>query len=121
LFGLSALALAAIGVYGLMASEVASRLREMAIRCALGASRATLLIATLSQGLLLTAWGLLLGVAGSLAVTRALESLLFDTSPNDLATMAVVLGILLTASTVACLLPALRAARIDPAITLKVE
>ena len=104
-----------------MASDVASRLREMAIRCALGASRATLLVRTLGQGLLLTAWGLLLGFAASLAVTRALESLLFDVSPIDPATMAVVLGILLTASTAACLLPALRAARIDPSITLKLE
>jgi putative ABC transport system permease protein len=121
LFGFAALALAGVGVYGLIAGDVASRSREIGIRSALGASRLTLLTATLRQGLALTVWGVLIGLAGSLAVTRALVTLLFNVSPTDPLTLVSVLGMLAAVSAAACFLPALRAARIDPAMTLRVE
>jgi putative ABC transport system permease protein len=120
-FGLAALGLAAIGVYGLIAGDVGSRMREIGIRSALGASRVNLLAGVMRQGLALTTWGVLIGIAGSLLVMRALAALLFGVSPVDPLTLCGVATLLMVVSSGACFLPALRAARIDPSVTLRLE
>ena len=120
-FGLAALALAAIGVYGLIAGDVGSRMREIGIRCALGASRAGILGGVMQQGLTLTAAGIGVGLAGSIAGSRAIASLLFSVSPLDAVTLFGVALLLLGVSALASLIPACRAASMDPSITLRVE
>jgi putative ABC transport system permease protein len=120
-FGLAALALCAVGVYGLLAGDVGSRMREIGIRRALGASRIAVLAGVMRQGVSLTLWGALVGLGGSLLLVKALVTLLFGVSPIDPVTLLGVVTLLFAVSFVACLLPALRAPRIDPSITLKVE
>ena len=120
-FGLAALGLAAIGVYGLIAGDVGSRLRELGIRSALGASRISLLAGVMRQGIALTTWGVLVGIAGSLLAMRGLATLLFGVSPIDPLTLAAVVTLLMAVSSTACFLPAIRAARIDPSVTLRLE
>jgi putative ABC transport system permease protein len=116
-----ALALTAIGIYGMLSFTVARRTSEIGTRMALGASSAHVLRLVLNQGARPVAIGLAAGLAGAVALTRALASLLFGVQPNDLAsyvaTSALVLGIGLLAS----YLPALRATRIDPLAALRSE
>ena len=120
-FGLAALVLAAIGIYGVLSGSVTERTREIGVRAALGASRRTIVSLVLRQALALTAIGIAIGVAGGLVASRALATLLFGVSRADPATYAVVVSLLAAVSTIACWVPAWRAARIDPAVVLKAE
>jgi len=120
-FAFAALALAAIGIYGVLSGSVAERTREIGVRTALGASRREIVTLVLRQGLTLTTVGVLLGVSGALAASRALVTLLFGVSHLDPLTYVGVVGLLLLVSGVACWIPAWRAAGVDPSITLRAE
>jgi putative ABC transport system permease protein len=116
--GLVGLALAAVGIYGVVAFFVSQRTREIAVRLALGAGPRDVVSLVMRQGLRPVLFGLLAGVAGALAAGRALQVVLFGVSPVDALTLVVVGLILLSFATLACLLPARRASRVDPARTL---
>jgi putative ABC transport system permease protein len=120
-FGVIALGLACIGLYGLIAFSVAQRFREIGLRVALGASRAGIFRMILGDGFRLTALGILLGLAGVVSSAQFLRSLLFEINPLDPTTLVAVVGILLLVSAVACYLPALRATNADPASVLREE
>ena len=120
-FGGLALTLAAVGVYGVMAYTVSQRTREMGIRLALGARAATVRGLVLREGLAMALGGILIGVAGALALTRLLTTQLFGVSPTDPVVIAVVAGTLAMVSVVACLIPAVRATRVDPIEALRSE
>ncbi|HEX9894807.1 MAG TPA: FtsX-like permease family protein, partial [Gemmatimonadales bacterium] len=121
IFGLLALIVAAVGLYGVMAYSVATRTREFGVRGALGASAGTIAGQVLSEGLRLTLLGLVIGGVAALGGAGLIASLLFDTSPRDPVVFATVTGALLLAAGVASLLPAVRAARIAPADALRTE
>jgi macrolide transport system ATP-binding/permease protein len=114
-----ALLLAAVGLYGVMSYTVAQSSREFGLRMALGAEPANLLSLIVSRGLRLTAGGVLLGAVSALALTRLLGSLLYRVSPHDPLVFALALAIMTTTSVTACLLPAWRASRTDPARVLR--
>ena len=120
-FALVALVLAAIGIYGLLSGSVTERMREIGVRSALGASRGDILTLVLRQGMTLTALGIAIGVAGAAAATQALGALLFDVSRLDPVTHLAVIALLAGAAMIACGVPAWRAARVDPASTLRAE
>jgi putative ABC transport system permease protein len=120
-FAIAALALAAIGVYGVVAFQVADRTREIAVRIALGARARDVLWLISRQGLVPVAAGLAIGLAGAAALTRFLRGLLFDVSAADPLTFAATATLLLTAAVLACLLPARRAARTEPSLALQGE
>ncbi len=120
-FALAALALAAIGLYGVMSGSVAERRREIGVRSALGATGGDLLLLVLRQGLALTGLGIALGLAGTLLASRALAALLFGVSRLDPVTHLDVIALLIAISAVACWVPAWRAARVDPSITLRTD
>ena len=120
LFGLLALVITAAGIAGVVAFSVNQRTQEFGIRMALGAARTNVLSMVLRQGLRLVAAGLALGAGGALVLTRVLTTLLFDVRPNDGITyLAVSIGLLLVAIA-ACLVPARRAASVDPMVALRV-
>lgn len=121
LFGALALALAAVGIYGLISYSVTLRTREVGIRMAFGAERSDVLAMVLRQGLALVGIGLAVGFAASLALTRLLTSLLFQVRPTDLATSALVALLLAAVALLASYLPARRAASVDPMIALRYE
>jgi putative ABC transport system permease protein len=118
-FAAIALILAAIGIYGMIAYTVASRTHEIGIRMALGAHRGSVLRLVLKRGLLLAFGGTLLGLAGSLALTRLLSSVLYSVRPHDPLTLAAVVLVLNGAALLACYVPARRATRIDPVEALR--
>jgi predicted permease len=121
LLGVAALALAAMGVYGVIAYVAGQRTHEFGVRIALGAQRRDVLRLILRQGLILAAIGLGLGLALAAAVTRLLASFLYGVSPFDgtiLASVPLLLGMI---TLFACWLPALRAARVDPMVALRYE
>ncbi|MGH7511367.1 MAG: ABC transporter permease [Gemmatimonadales bacterium] len=120
-FGALALSIAAVGVYGVMAYAVSQRTRELGIRLALGASRASVQYLVLGRGLGMAALGIGIGLAGALALTRLLVSQLFGVSPTDPTVLAAAVGTLAAVSVVACFIPAFRATRVDPVITLRSE
>ena len=120
-FGGLALLLACVGLYGLLSFEVARRTREIGIRMALGAERADVLRAIAVQGLRVTVVGVAAGIAGGVAVTRFLSSLLFGLKPNDPITFAGVSLILIAVALLACYLPARRATKVDPMVALRYE
>jgi putative ABC transport system permease protein len=121
IFAAVALALTAIGVYGLLSFSVAHRTNEFGIRMALGASRTEVLKLVLKQGITLTAIGLFVGLAGALALTRSLASLLFVVRPTDPASFLGVSGLLLSVGLLASYHPARRATRVDPMAALRCE
>ncbi len=116
-----ALLLFAVGLYGLMSYVVSRRTREYGIRMALGARRSHLLGMVLRQGLALITVGLAIGLVLSLAGSRAVSSLLYQTRAADPLTYAGVLLMVVTVATLACYLPARRATRVDPMVALRCE
>jgi len=118
-FGALALALATIGLYGVMSYAVSQSARELGLRMALGAGAADLLRLVVARGLRLTASGLLLGVGAALVLTRLMGDLLYQVSPRDPLTFSAAFVVLLIASLAACFAPAWRATRIDPVRALK--
>ena len=121
LFSGLALALAAVGIYGVVSCAVTSRTREMGIRMALGAERRDVLAMVLRQAALLAAAGLAAGLAASLALTRFLSSLLFEVHTTDLATLAAIAALLIAVALGASYLPARRAASVNPTVALRYE
>jgi putative ABC transport system permease protein len=120
-FSLTALLLAAIGVDGVLASSVLERRVEIGIRMALGADSTSVVRMVLRRSLLLTGFGIVLGLAGSFAVTGALSRFLFNVTPTDLPSFAIASGILVASAVAAALLPARRASAIDPLVALRTE
>lgn len=120
-FSMAALLLAAVGLYGVVSQYVAARTREIGVRLTLGASTGSVARTVLARGLWPAALGLLLGVGGSLVVTGTLSSLLFRTSTRDPATYLLVTLTLGLVALAACLIPTLRARRIDPVEALRRE
>jgi putative ABC transport system permease protein len=116
-----ALLLAALGVYGVLAYSVTERTHEIGIRMAVGASRGSIVRVVLRRTLLLAGFGVALGTAGALALTRVLENFLFEVRPNDPATFTAVAALLLVVALVAGLLPARRASSVDPLVALRYE
>jgi putative ABC transport system permease protein len=120
-FAFVALALAAAGIYGVLAGSVTERVREIGVRAALGASRADILRMIVRQGLGMTALGALFGVVAAVGLSRLMTSLLYGISPLDPGTYVGVTAVLGVVALGACLVPALRAARVDPMATLRAE
>jgi putative ABC transport system permease protein len=119
LFGAVALTLSAIGIYGVLAYGVTQRAREFGIRQALGANRRAILSLVLKQGMRTAGLGIVIGLAGSIALTRYLQSLLFGVGAHDLPVYTGVTALLLAVATAACYLPAQRATRVDPTVALR--
>jgi putative ABC transport system permease protein len=118
-FAMLALLLSAVGIYGVISYTVAQRTHELGVRAALGASGGRLMRMVLANGLALTVSGLALGLAGALAVTRVLSTLLFGVGARDPLTLIVSAAILLAVALAACYVPARRAARLDPLAALR--
>jgi putative ABC transport system permease protein len=118
-FGLLALVLASIGLYGIQAYSVTQRKREIGLRMAVGAGRASVLRLILQQGMSLVLTGVLIGFVATLFVGRLLSTMLYGVSPSDPLSIAVAAGVLLAVALLACYLPARRATRIDPIIALR--
>jgi len=121
LFGGMALMLAALGVYGVLAFHVRQRTQEFGIRGALGAGAGDLFALVLGQGLRLVALGIVLGLAGYLILSRFLRTLIFEITPLDPFSLLLGPAVLLVIATLACWLPARRAARVDPMVALRSE
>ncbi|HTS26801.1 MAG TPA: ABC transporter permease [Bryobacteraceae bacterium] len=121
LFALLALIISASGIAAVMALMVTQRTNELGIRMALGATRESILVLVVRHGLLLAFAGTALGIAGAVGVTRLLASLLFGTSPTEIATFAGVSVVFLAVAAVACLIPARAVTSIDPVIALRQE
>jgi putative ABC transport system permease protein len=120
-FAVLALTLAIVGLYGVMAYNGLRRMREIGVRLALGAMPAQIRLMMLGQGMRLLAAGLIIGFIGAVALSRVVRSLLFGVAPNDPVIYATVTLVLIAASIVACWLPARRASRVNPMITLRAE
>jgi putative ABC transport system permease protein len=116
-----ALALVAVGLYGVLSFAVSQRTRELGVRIALGAGIGTLQRMVLWDGLLLAGIGVVLGLGGAVALGRIIRSLLFNVEPTDPVTLVVVAGVMLATALVACYLPARRATKVDPIVVLKAE
>ena len=121
IFGGLGLTLALVGVYGVMTYFVSQQTREIGIRMALGADASVILRSVLAQGLRLTVIGTVIGIAGSLALTRFLRAYLFGISATDAITFVSVTAMLGAIAVSACYIPARRAARVDPMVTLRSE
>jgi putative ABC transport system permease protein len=120
-FGMVALALAAVGIFGVLSGSVTERTREIGMRAALGASRGNILALVLGQGMRLTGLGVVIGFCGALAASQALTTMLFGISRLDPIAYLGVVALLVAVAVIACWTPAWRAARVDPSITLRAE
>jgi ABC-type antimicrobial peptide transport system permease subunit len=116
-----ALLLSTIGIYGVMAYYVQQHTRDIGIRVALGGSRGALVRLIVGQGMKVVILGIVVGLAGALLVTRLMSSLLFGVDPVDALTFAAVGTVLAGAAVLACVVPARRAVRLEPAAVLRNE
>lgn len=116
-----ALLLASIGIYGVMAYTFSQRTNEIGIRIAMGAQRLDILKIAVGEGAVIVVFGLLAGLAGSLVLTRFLQTMLFEVKPTDPITFAAISGLLAAVALAACFVPARRATRVDPLIALRHE
>jgi putative ABC transport system permease protein len=121
LFAFLAVALAGVGIYGVMTYAVTQRTHEIGIRMALGAEQLDVLRLVLRQGIILAAFGICVGFAGALALTRFLSSLLYEVPPRDPLTFVIVSALLGGVALLATYLPARRAAKVDPLVALRYE
>ena len=115
------MALAAVGIYGVISYSVAQRTREIGVRIALGAQPADVLSLVLRQGTRVVAAGVLLGFALSLAVARSLGAALFAVAPNDPLTLLACIAMLFAVALAAMIVPARRATRVDPAVAMRCD
>jgi putative ABC transport system permease protein len=120
-FAFSALALSSVGIYGVLSYLVAQRTQEIGVRMALGAQLNDVLKLVIRQGMTLALGGVAVGLAASFALMRLMEGLLFEVSPFDPLTLGLVAGLLMVVAFVACWLPARRATKVDPIVTLRYE
>jgi ABC-type antimicrobial peptide transport system permease subunit len=120
-FSILALLLAAIGIYGVLGASVTERRREIAIRMALGADNASVILLILRRTLILTGTGVLLGVIGGLGLTQFLTKLLFNVTPTDTMTFVSAAAALVAVALAAGFLPARKAGTVDPLVALRVE
>jgi len=118
-FGALALLIASLGLYGLLAQTVSARSREIGLRIALGATWRNVMRMVMSRGIALTGAGVSIGAALAWSITRAMETLLYGVGAADPLTFALVAGLLAAVSAVACAIPAVRAARVDPMLVLR--
>ena len=116
-----ALLLASVGLYGVMALSVTQRMRELGIRMALGAARSDVFRLVLSQGIVLVAVGITLGLIGAIAASHALGSVLYGIGSLDLPAFALAICALVLVALVACVFPARRATQVDPIVALRSE
>jgi len=121
IFATLALALAAVGTYGVLSYLVTERQREIGIRMALGANRTNVLSLVLRQGLATTVIGLVIGIAGAVGLTRLATSLLFEVKPTDPLTFGAVAAVITLVALAACVVPARRATKVDPIVALREE
>jgi predicted permease len=119
--GVVALVLAAVGLYGLLAYNVAARSKEIGIRVALGAKPRNVITLVLRQGVRLVVTGILIGLAGAAALSRLVEGMLFGLTPLDPMTFVVVSGLLAAVALLASGIPARRATRVDPLVSIRAE
>ncbi|HSY83381.1 MAG TPA: FtsX-like permease family protein, partial [Gemmatimonadaceae bacterium] len=120
-FGLVALFLAAVGLYGVMASAVREQTRDIGVRMALGATSSQVQREVLRRAMIVSVAGAAVGVLGAVAASRVIASLLFEVSPTDPVSLASACAILLVVAAIAAYLPAYRASRVDPARALQAE
>lgn len=118
-FSGAALLLAAVGLYGVLCYSVAQRKREIGVRIALGAKSTDILRLVIKQGLRVVGVGLVVGVTTALALSHTITGILYRVSANDLVSISLSIAILSFSALIACLLPALRATRIDPITALR--